>query len=120
VLFEDMRTAMLETRTTGVKDRTGPSIKVIAGIEGARDFLQAYPAKTKAFMAIYDLDLEEMERIDKMQRESVGRFAWEMERLAGQSHDSHAAALIGPVIGWPRLDAQSVRNCFNAFRNKQA
>ena len=77
VLLEDMRTAMLETREKGIKDRTGPSLKIIAGAEGARDFLQAYPAKTKAFVAVFDLTLKEIESVDRMQRESIGRFAWE-------------------------------------------
>jgi hypothetical protein len=118
VLFENMRTAMLETRETGVKDRTGPSTKVIGGIEGARDFLQAYPGKTEAFMALYDLTIKEIERIEIMQRESIGRFAWEMYRLVGQSHDKHVAALIGPVVGWPHLKAETVRNCLRAFQKK--
>jgi hypothetical protein len=116
VLLEDMISAALETRKDGIEDPTLPPLEAITGIELVRDVLEEYPAKTKAFMALYDLTIEEIERIDTMRRWSIGHFAWQMYCRVGHSHDGHIAALIGPVIGWPRLKAETVRNCLNAFR----
>jgi hypothetical protein len=120
VLLEDMIDAALETRQSGVEDPTGPPLEAITAIELVRDVLDEYPGKTEVFMAFYDLTIKEIERIEIMQRESIGRFAWEMYRLVGQSHDMHVAALIGPVVGWPSLKAETVRNCLRAFQKKLA
>ncbi len=120
VLLEDMTTAAHETRKSGVEDPTLPPLEAITGIELVRDVLEEYPAKTEAFMALYDLTIEEIERIDNMRRWSIGHFAWEMYRRVGHSHDEHIAALIGPAIGWHLLESQTVRNCLNAFRKKYA
>ena len=120
VLLEDMTTAALETSKSGPEDPTLPPLEAITGIELVRDVLEEYPAKTKAFMALYDLTIEEIERIDDMRRGSVGHFAWEMHRRVGHSHDEHIAALIGPTIGWRHLRKETVRNCLVAFQKKYA
>ena len=135
VLLETMRTTMLEANEARLegskrpKDRTGPSLKLIHGAKGVRDFFEKYPAKTQAYMnAVYKLTLEELTSLDRMQRESVGRFACRMFDRVKHSHDAHIAALIGPVVGWltlyadvdPLSAAQTVRNCFNAYRKRNA
>ena len=120
VLLERMTADALETheRGPGAPTLTPPPLEAIIGIELVRDVLEEYPDKIKAFIALHDLTTEEIKRIDAMQRESIGRFAWEMRRLAGQSHDKHVAALIGPVVGWLRLKSDTVRNCLRAFQKK--
>ncbi len=131
VLLETMRDAMLEAneaRGDGSKkteDRTGPSLELIDSAEGLRDFFQEYPANTRAYMNdVYKLVLEEITSVDRMQRQSVGRFASRMFDRVKQSHDAHIAALIGPVVDWLPLyadvatAARTVRNCLAAFRKK--
>jgi hypothetical protein len=120
VLLEDMTAAALETRESGIEDPTLPPLEAITGIELVRDVLEEYPTKTAAFLALYDLTIEEIERIDNMRRGSIGHFAWVMYCRVGHSYDGHVAALIGPATGRHRLESQTVRNCFNAFRKKYA
>ena len=134
-LLETMRDRMMkanEARADGSKkpkDHTGPSLKLIKGADGLHNFFENYPAKTRAYMdAVYKLTLKEITSLDRMQRESVGRFAYRMFDRVKHSHDARIAALIGPVVGWltlyadpdPQSAAQTVRNCFNAYRKKRA
>jgi hypothetical protein len=122
--MEKQRAAMIDARERGAKDRTGPSMRLILGAEGIRNFQQKYPKKTEAFLvAAAKLSRKEMTSLDRLKRDSIGRFAYEMTRLMGSSHDAHVAALILPIIGRrssedPQQDALLVRNSLRGFLKK--
>jgi hypothetical protein len=106
----------IESLRKGIAAPNLPHPGVFRGIEHVREYLRAYPDAEKEALFLYGLAAEEVEAVARVEHGSVGHFAWEMNRRVGHSHDRHVAALIGPAIGWHRLESQTVRNCLNAFR----
>jgi hypothetical protein len=108
----------IESLRRGIAAPNLPHPGVFRGIEHVREYLRAYPAAEKAALELYGLAAEEVEAVDRVERGSIGHFAYEMDHRVGRSHDQQVAALIGPAIDWPRLEGKTVRNCLNAFRKK--
>lgn len=108
----------IESLRKGIAAPNLPHPGVFRGIEHVREYLRAYPEAEKAALELYGLAAEEVEAVARVEHGSIGHFAWEMYRRVGHSHDQYVAALIGPAIGWLRLEAKTVRNCLVAFQKK--
>ena len=120
VLLEDMTAAALETRESGIEDPTLPPLEAITGIELVRDVLEEYPTKTAAFLALYDLTIEEIEAY-RQHAARVDRPFRLGDVLPSRAFIRRARRGSDRPSDWPAsARVQTVRNCFNAFRKKYA
>ena len=70
----------IESLRKGIAAPNLPHPGVFRGIEHVREYLRAYPAAEKAALELYAVAAEEIEAIDRVERRSIGRFAWVMDR----------------------------------------
>lgn len=110
----------VESFRKGVADPNLPHPGVFEGVEEVRGYFLGFLANEKAALELYGLAAEDTERLERLRYGSVGRFAWDMYRLVGRSHDQHVAALIGPAVGLHPLEPSTVRKCFDRFKAKYA
>lgn len=108
----------LDSFRKGIADGNFPHPGVFRGVEHGIEFLRNFPEEEQATRERYGLAADKMEAIARVEHGSIGHFADEMSRRVGASHDEKVAALIGPAIGWLRLEKHTVRNCLVAYRKK--